>query len=115
MTRPETKQHEVDTPTKNQIVGCALETGNAAQAGHDENVNPHTAQCIVERYKKMGSTSNKPCLGRPQKLNDYDRCQILRTTLKQRRVPFQVITNQISAHVSVSTVRNVLAQHGYHQ
>ena len=31
MTIPETKQHEVDTLTKNQTVGHALKTGNAAQ------------------------------------------------------------------------------------
>jgi len=114
MTRTEIKWHEVDTLTKNRIVGHALKTGNAAQAGCDENVNPHTAQCILKQYKKMGFTSNKPCLGHPQKLNDYNRCQILWTALKQCWAPFQVITNQISAHVSVSTVCNVLAQHSYH-
>ena len=115
MTIRETKRHEVDTPTKNRIVGRALETGNAAQAGRDENVNPRTAQRIVKRYQQTGSTSNKPRPGHPQKLNDYDKRQILRTALKQRRAPFQVVTNQISAHVSISTIRNVLAQHGYHR
>ena len=65
MTLPDTKRHEIDTLTKNRIVGCALKTGNAAQAGRDENVNPHTAQCIIKRYQKIGSTSNKPRPGCP--------------------------------------------------
>ena len=115
MTLPNTKRHEIDTLTKNCIVGRTLETGNAAQAGHDENVNPCTAQHIIKRYQKIGSTSNKPRPGCPQKLNHYDKHQILRTALKQCRAPFQVITNQISTHVSVSTICNVLAQYGYHR
>ena len=115
MTLPNTKQHEIDTLTKNRIVGCTLETGNAAQAGCDENGNPCTAQHIVKHCQKIGSTSNKPHPGHPQKLNHYDKHQILWTALKQCWAPFQVITNQISTHVSVSTVRNFLAQHGYHQ
>ena len=77
MTLPDTKRHEIDTPTKNRIIGRALETGNAAQARRDENVNPRTAQRIVKRYQKIGSTSNKPHPGRPQKLNHYDKHQIL--------------------------------------
>ena len=92
MTLPDTKRHEIDTPTKNRIIGHALETGNAAQAGRDENVNPRTAQRIVKRYQKIGSTSNKPRPRRPQKLNHYDKHHILQTALKQRRAPFQVIT-----------------------
>ena len=49
----------LDTPTKNRIVGYAQATGNAAEAGQKENVNPRTAQCICKNFAATGSTARK--------------------------------------------------------
>jgi hypothetical protein len=40
MPENNTSMLHVNTPTKNRIVGYANATGNTAEAGHKENVNP---------------------------------------------------------------------------
>jgi transposase len=115
MPRGETSRHELDTPTKNRIVGYYLATGNAAAAGRNENVPPRTAQNLIQRFKEMGSTANKLRTGRPSKLTEYDKRQIIRTARKNRRMPLTELTNQIATKVSVGSIRRVLAAHGYHR
>jgi len=110
-----TKRHELNTPTKNRIIGFYLATGNAAAAARSENLPPRTAQNLVQRYKQTGSVSNKPRPGRPSILTDYDKRQIVRTARKNRRMPFSELSNQIAVKVSVSTIRRILAARGYHR
>ncbi|PPR03974.1 hypothetical protein CVT26_001081 [Gymnopilus dilepis] len=110
-----TTRRQLDSPTKNRIVGFWKATGNAAAAARSENVRTRTAQRIIERWQKTGSTSNKPRPGRPSKLTDRDKREIVRAVRKNRRAPLTDITNQISADVSVSTVQRVLAAQGYHR
>ena len=104
MPYPHKKAHEVDTPTKNCIIGFYLATGNATAAASQENIPPHTAQYIIQRYKQTGSASNRHRSGRPSTLTDYDKCEIVRTARKNWRMPLGQIANQVSAHVSISTV-----------
>lgn len=115
MSLPDTSRHELDTPTKNRLVGYYLATGNAAAAARNQNIPPRTAQRVIHHFKQTGSTSNKPRTGRPSKLTDYDKRQIVRTARKNRRMPLTQITNQIAASISVSSVRRVLAEQGYHR
>ncbi|PPQ87403.1 hypothetical protein CVT26_015507 [Gymnopilus dilepis] len=112
---PKTTRRQLDTPTKNRIIGFWKATGNAAAAARSENVRPRTAQRIIQVYQKTGSTSNKPRPGRPSKLTDRDKREIVRAVRKNRRAPLTDITNQISANVSVSTVQRALAAQGYHR
>jgi hypothetical protein len=63
MPRAKTSQHELDTPTKNCIIGYYFATGNATAAGHNENVPPQTAQHLIQCFKETGSTANKPHTG----------------------------------------------------
>ena len=115
MPRAKTSRHELDTPTKNHIIGYYLATGNATAAGHNENIPPWTAQHLIQRFKETGSTANKPRTGRPSKLTDYDKRQVIRTARKNRRMPLTELTNHIATKVSVSTIRRVLAAQGYHR
>jgi transposase len=104
MAIPHTKSHELNTPTKNRIIGFYLATGNAAAAARSENIPPCTAQNLVQHYKQTGSVSNKPWPGQPSILTDYDKCQIVQTARKNQRMPFSELTNQIAVKVSVSTI-----------
>jgi transposase len=105
----------VDTPTKNRIIGFAQATGNATAAGRKENVDPRTAQRICKRYKGTGSAARKKGSGPPTKLTDYDRREIVRTARKNRRMALGQVRNQVTADISTSTVRRVLADDGYHR
>jgi len=106
---------EVDTPTKNRIIGYAKATGNAAEAGRKENVPERTAQRIVARYRQQGTTANKPRPGRPRKCTPRDIREIERIARKKRRAPFKEIANEITVDISESTVRRELARKGYHR
>jgi transposase len=105
----------VDTPTKNRIIGFAQATGNAAAAGRKENVDPRTAQRIYKRYKDTGSAARKKGSGPPTKLTDHDRREIIRTARKNRRMALGQVRNQVTADISTSTIRRVLADDGYHR
>lgn len=68
-----TSQPQVDTSTKNQIVGYANATGNAAEAGCKENINCtmhlQTFQSNQFHHKEMRlCPSNKAEWSRPVKL-----------------------------------------------
>ena len=67
----------LDTLTKNRIVGYAQATGNAAEAGRKENVNPRTAQRICKKFAATGSTARKKGSGPPTKLTDYDKHEVV--------------------------------------
>jgi transposase len=112
---PGRSQSQLDTPTKNRIVGYANATGNAAEAGRKENVDPRTAQRLCKRFKETNSTARKRGSGRPTKLNDLDRREIVRKARKNRRITFEELRNQATADISTSTVRRVLADKGYHR
>ena len=114
MATSKTTHPEVDTPTKNRIIGYTKATGNAAEAGRKENVPERTAQCIVACYRQQGTTSNKPRPGRPRKCTPRDTREIERTARKKRRTTFKEIANEITAEISESTVRRELARKGYH-
>jgi len=115
MSAPTHKRHEVDTPTKNRLIGFYKATRNAAAAGRSENIPPRTAQAIVKQYVQTGSVSNNHRTGRPSKLTERDHREIVRTARNNRRMPLNQITNQISTKVSVSTIRRILGSHGYHR
>ena len=115
MPKNNTSQSQVDTPTKNRIIGYANATGNAAEAGRKENVDPRTAQRIYKKFQKTGSTTRKRGSGRPMKLNDRGRREIVRNARKNRRMGLQELRNEATATVSTSTIRRVLAAEGYHR
>jgi len=104
MAPPEASRHELDTPTKNRIIGRFLESGNAADAGRKENVNLRAAQRVVKRFKETNSTANKPRPGRPKVLNAYDHHQLVRNACKNRRLPLRELKYTIAADVSERTI-----------
>ena len=62
-----------------------------------------------------GSTRNLPHSGSPRSVTDNAKHLIVRTAMKERRLPFQEIANSIDLKISGATVRNVLAGAGYHR
>ena len=84
MLKTNSSRPHVDTPTKNRIIGYANATGNAAEAGRKENVKPWTAQRIIKQFKETGSAARKRGSGRPTKLTNRDRCEIVQNARKKR-------------------------------
>ena len=105
----------LDTPTKNRIVGYAQATGNAAEAGRKENVNPHTPQCICKNFSETGSTARKKGSNPPTKLTDYDKREIVQTTRINRQMALGQLQNQVAANILTSTVWCVFDGKGYYR
>ncbi|KAJ3519633.1 hypothetical protein NMY22_g13113 [Coprinellus aureogranulatus] len=97
------------------LVGYYKATQNAAEAARKENILPRTAQRIINRYLKTGSTKNLPRTGHPRLLTDADERVIIWDTRKHRRAPLQELANNCPVKLSISTVCRVLYRHGYHQ
>ncbi|KIJ98565.1 hypothetical protein K443DRAFT_65795, partial [Laccaria amethystina LaAM-08-1] len=74
-----------------------------------------TAADIWKRYQQTGSTKNRPRSGRPKVVTDRLKRQIINAAKKSRRQPFQEIANNLEPQISDATIRNVLAEEGYHR
>lgn len=84
-------------------------------AGQMIGISSSSADRIWKKFLATGSTTNLPRSGRPSKLTDQTRRRIVRTAVKDRRMPFQEIANSLDPPVSDATIRNVLADEGYHR
>lgn len=113
VTRGPGLQH--DSPKKNRLIGAILGGKNIAQSARLVDIPYNTALDIWKKYKNTGSTCNLPCSGRPKKVTDHTKRQIVRAATKERRKPFIEIGNQVEPRVSEATVRNVLGEEGYHR
>ena len=105
---------QLNTPTKNWIVGYASAMGNAAKARRKENVDPWAAQHICKCFKETHSTVKKQGSGCPTKLNDQDQCEIIWNAQKNCQITLRELRNQATANILTSTVHCVLADKGYH-
>ncbi|KAI0792857.1 hypothetical protein C8Q75DRAFT_691982, partial [Abortiporus biennis] len=86
-----------------------------AQAARHLNIPYSTARDILNKWKKYGSTSNRPRPGHPKKVTDRGARRMVRTARVNRRMGFQEIGNQMAPTVTDATVRNILDKEGYHQ
>ena len=77
-----------------------------------------TVAKIIQRFKRAGSTQNRPRVGRPKKLSARAECQIQILSLKDRcRIPVSIaaeIEEVGGQAVSAQTIRRTLHQIGVH-
>ena len=114
MTQNKTTRTQHDSPKKNQLIGIVLGGQSAHQAGKMVGIPASSADCIWKKYMATGPTRNLPRSGHPRSVTDNAEHLIVRTAMKERRLPFQEIANLIDLKISDATVRNVLTGAGYH-
>ena len=77
-----------------------------------------TVANIIQRFKRAGSTQNRPWVGRPKKLSACAKCHIQMLPLKDRRRSAVSIAAEIEEvggqPVSAQTIRRTLHQIGMH-
>jgi hypothetical protein len=115
MTQTKTTRTQHDSPNKNRFVGLVLSGKSVHHAGKMVSIPASSADLIWKKYMATGSTSNLPCSGCPRSVTDKAKHLIIRTTVKDCRLPFQEIANSIDPKISNATIQNVLAGEGYHQ
>ncbi|KAF5333764.1 hypothetical protein D9758_016585 [Tetrapyrgos nigripes] len=104
-----------DTPKKNRLVGVIQAGKTIAQAAELIDMPFGTAKGVWARFRKTGSTKNRPCSGRPSKVSDSLRRQVVRLARKDRKMPFREIGNLVEPQLSATTVGDHLAQENYHR
>jgi transposase len=116
-TMPSTKtsRRQHSPATKNLFVGAVLGGQDVAQAARHFGLKDSTARSILKKYHETGTTENQTRSGRPPKLTEADKRQIVRTARKERRTPFSKIGNQLGLNVTDTTIRHVLSSAGYHR
>ncbi|GLB43486.1 hypothetical protein LshimejAT787_1303870 [Lyophyllum shimeji] len=114
MSSKENSYTVYDTSKKNRLIGAIMAGKSVVKAAALVKMKPSAAYAIIKKYRATGSTSNRRRSGRPSKLSDTDKCAIVRAAVKERRKPFCELANTSGLDISSSTVRNVLAEAGYH-
>jgi transposase len=115
MARNKTSRVQHDSPKKNRLIGMVVAGMPVLKASTAVGIPSPSAYRIVNKYRATGSTSNLPRSGRPTAVSDRTRRAVVRTAKNERRKPFQEIANTMADPISTSTVRNVLADEGYHR
>lgn len=115
MTANKTPRIQHDTPTKNRFIGAMEATGKLRQSAAKYGIKSSTASDIWTKYKKTGTTRNRPRSGRPPKLTDRAHRLVVRNCVKDRRKPFQLIAQEANMGISEHIVRNAAAAAGYHR
>lgn len=104
-----------DTPKKNRLVGAIQAGKTICQASEMTDIPLGTAKKIWRKFCHTGSTHRRHGSGRPSKVTKNMKRKLIRTVQKNRRMPFDEVGNQIEPHLSATTVRDHLAQEGYHR
>jgi transposase len=115
MTLPKTTHTQIDSSKENHLIGCIITGESVHHAGKMIGISASSANRIWKKFLATGSTTNLPCSGHPPKVTDHARRRIVRTAVKDRRMPFQEIANSLKPKISDATVRNVLSDEGYHR
>ena len=104
-----------DSPKKNRLIG-AIQAGSTLRKAADLVEIPYpTAKKIWAKFRKTGSTSNRPRSGRPPKVDERTRRCMVLTACRHQKMTYAKIGNSIPMKVSRSTVRRHLACEGYHR
>ena len=93
-----------DSPKKNRLIGIVLGGQSVHQTGKMVGIPASSADRIWKKYMATGSTRNLPRSGHPRSVTDNAECLIVRTAMKERRLPFQEIANSIDLKISDATV-----------
>lgn len=111
ITKSSRSQH--DSPKKNRLVGAIKAGMSITEAARLTGIPCQTASDIWHKYIKTGTTHNRPRSGRPHKVTDHMKALVVRRAVKERRVTFAEIGNQVDPKISEGTVRSILKERGY--
>ncbi|MBW0590774.1 hypothetical protein O181_130489 [Austropuccinia psidii MF-1] len=94
----------LDEGTRGRIVGLC-EAGLAIRAISQKlNIATTTIHDTIKKYEERQTFKTLPIPGRPQKLNDRDKCQLLRAVNQHPCKKLANIKEMITAEVSIGTV-----------
>jgi transposase len=110
-----TGSQQLDSPRKNRFIGAVQSHHNISRAARDHGIRQSTAQSLWQKFQDTGSTANRPRSGRPSILSAPEKAIVVDYAKENRRKPFRDIGNEITPHVSESTIRRILAEEGYHR
>lgn len=110
-----TTRRQIDSPRKNQLVGAIKAHGNVSRAAREYDIALSTARDIWKKFQNTGTTANQHRSGRPALFCTEEKAQIVEYAKEHRRKPFRDIGNEIAAQASASTIRNIVAEEGYHR
>lgn len=110
-----TTRRQINSPRKNQFIGALKIHGNISRACRDYDISSSTGNDLWKKYWETGSTANRPRSGCPAIFSAVEKAQIVEYTRENRRKPFRDIGNEIMTPVSASTIRNIVAEKGYHR
>ena len=105
-----TSRRELDSPTKNQIIGALIAGITVAQAARLFGVPDSTIRSLKNKYEETGSTHNLPRSGRPMKLSPRARRHMLIFALKNDCLPWRDVAKLWSPKVSRTTAFRVLLE-----
>jgi len=106
---------QLDSPRKNRFIGAVQTHGNVRRAARDHDIKPSTAHSLWHKFQATGSTKNRPRSGRPSTFLQPEKAIIVDYAREHRRKPFREIANEITPTVSEGSIRNILAEDGYHR
>jgi transposase len=115
----DTTHRQLDSPRKNQFIGAVQSHGNISRACRDHGIHPSTGRDLWNKFRETGSTANRPQSGRPPIFSKPEKAIIVQIAKDNRQKPFHEIGNEIVndsiPRISEGTIRNTLAEEGYHR
>ena len=113
------KRKELSPDVKNIIVSMRNEGYTLQHIADTLNIRRGTVSDVIVRFKKRGSTENKPRSGRPRILDPRDERSLVRLARSNRKTPLGDLTNKFNQHrparVSQRTAQRCLYRQGYHR
>ena len=109
---------ELSEDLKRHIVALDEDGQGYKKIANTLKLGCRTVAKIIQRFKRAGSTQNRPRVGRPKKLSARAECQIQMLSLKDRRRSPVCIAAEIEEvgglPISAQTIRRTLHQIGVH-
>ena len=115
MKENETSRTQYDTPTKNQFISAVEAGKSVCEGGSMFGIKKSSAHRIWKRYETRRNLQNLQCSGRPKEVSNRTKWLMVQTAVTNCRKPFHEIANAMLPKISESTVRNILAEEGYHR
>ena len=107
--------HPVRHSYKKQVHWCCYSWQIHSWSSHIFSIKKSSAHRIWNKYKSSRSTWNLQCSGRPKEVLDQTKHLVVWTATAHHQKPFQEIANEMLLKISTRTVRNLLAEEGYHR
>ena len=100
---------------KNRLVEIIQAGKTISEAAKLSGIPYRTVKKVWAKFRKTGSTSNRSRSGRPSKVTDRTRRELIRMARNNRKMLFQKMETLVKPQLSMSTVRDHLAKENYHR